>query len=70
MKKWGVSIPIVAVCYVEVEAENEEEAIEKVFNSDDLNLDNVEEWNAFRHIVEGNCVHASNTDIHVEEIED
>lgn len=43
MKIYTVKIPIVAVCYVDVEAESEEEAIEKGFDSEDLNLENVEE---------------------------
>lgn len=57
MKKlYTVKVPIVAVCYVDVEAETEEEAIEKAFESDDLKLENVEEWEPLEHIVEGNVI--------------
>lgn len=59
MKRYSVQIPIVAVCYVDVEAESKEEALEKAFNSEDLSLENVEEWEAYRMIVEGNCLHTS-----------
>lgn len=59
MKRYTVQIPIVAVCYVEIKAENAEEALEKAFDSKDLSLENVEEWDAYRIIVEGNCLHTS-----------
>ena len=70
MKKYTVKVPIVAVCYVEVEAENEQEAIDMAFESDDLKLENVDEWEALEHIVEGNVVYTYNSDIEVEEMED
>lgn len=57
MKRYMVKVPIVAVCYVEVEAESEEEAIDMALNSEECNLENVEEWEAFEKIVEGNFVH-------------
>lgn len=70
MKKYTVKVPIVAVCYVEVEAENEQEAIDMAFESDDLKLENVDEWEPLEHIVEGNVVYTYNSDIEVEEMED
>lgn len=70
MKKYTVKVPIVAVCYVEVEAENEEESIEKAFESDDLSLENVEEWEALEHIVEGNVINTHNGDAEVVDEED
>lgn len=57
MKRYTVQVPIVAVCYVNVEAENEEEAIDNALNSEDLSLENIEEWDAYRIIAEGNCLH-------------
>lgn len=68
--KYTVKIPIVAVCYVDVEADNEQEAIEKAMISDDLNLENVDEWEALEHICEGNVVYTYNTDVEVYESED
>lgn len=59
MKRYTVQVPIVAVCYVDVEAESEEEAINNALNSEDLSLENVEEWDAYRIIVEGNCLHTN-----------
>lgn len=73
MKLYTVKVPIVAVCYVEVKAENEEEAMEKAFRSEDLNIENVEEWGAYRIIVEGNCLHTSDNEAEIvseEEIEE
>ena len=70
MKKYTVKVPIVAVCYVEVEAENEQEAIDMAFESDDLKLENVDEWEPLEHIVEGKVVYTYNSDVEVEEMED
>ena len=70
MKKYTVKVPIVAVCYVEVEAENEQEAIDMAFESDDLKLENVDEWEPLEHIVKGNVVYTYNSDVEVEEMED
>ena len=54
MKKYRVMVPIVAACYVEVEAENEKEAIACALNSEELSLENVEEWEGLEAIVTGN----------------
>ncbi len=67
MKLYTVKVPIVAVCYVDVEAENEKEAIEKAMESEDLSLENVEEWEAFEHIVQGNVIYTYNGDAEVVE---
>ena len=50
MKSYEISVPIVGVCYVTVEAETKEEAL-------DLALDEacaVDEWEALRHVTRGN----------------
>lgn len=70
MKKYTVKIPIVAVCYVDVQAEDKEEAIDKAFESGDLTLENVEEWEPLKHIVTGNVIHTYNGDVEVFEAED
>ena len=57
MKLYTVKVPIVAVCYVDVEAESEKEAIQKALVSEDCTLKNVEEWEAFEKIIEGNVVY-------------
>lgn len=71
MKKlYTVKVPIVAVCYVEVEAENEQEAIGKAMESDDLTLENVDEWEALEHIVQGNVIYTYNGDVEIESVEE
>lgn len=73
MKSYTVKIPIVAVCCVEVKAESEQEAIDTAFESDDLRLENVEEWDAYRIIAEGNFLHTSHNSaeiVYEEEIEE
>ncbi len=73
MKKYTVKVPIVAVCYVEVEAENKQKAIDMAFESDDLKLENVEEWDPLEHITQGNVIYTDHNDAELvteEEMED
>lgn len=60
--KYTVQIPIAGYIETEVDAQTEEEAIEKAFNSD-LTLDQVTEWDAFTHITEGHTIHIALNDI-------
>lgn len=69
MKKYNVVIPIVGIICIEVDAENEKEALQKGFNSEELTLDNVAEWDAYEKIVEGNCLHVNVNKAYAEEIE-
>ncbi|KJJ73115.1 hypothetical protein [Clostridium sp. FS41] len=69
MKKYRVMVPIVAACYVEVEAENEKEAIACALNSEELSLENVEEWEGLEAIVTGNVVYTYNHTAWAEELE-
>ena len=55
---YDVCLPITGIIWVTVEAESEEDAIDVAFCSDDLSLDNVEEWEAHRRICSGNVLHA------------
>ena len=66
MKRYTVKVPIVAVCYVDVVAESEKEAIEKAFESEDLKLENVDEWEPLEHIVQGNVIYTYNSDAEIE----
>ena len=68
--KYTVKVPIVAVCYVDVEADNAKEAVDKAMESDDLSLDNVDEWEALEHISEGNVLHTYHNDVEVYEKEE
>ena len=69
MKKYRVMVPIVAACYVEVEAENEKEAIACALNSEELSLENVEGWEGLEAIVTGNVVYTYNHTAWAEELE-
>lgn len=54
-RTWGVTMPIAGHCYVEVEAETEEEAIEKAFDS--VTNENLESWEALERFQQGNVSH-------------
>jgi hypothetical protein len=59
MKIYGVKVPIAGHAYVEVEAENEEEAIERAFE-EAFTTDMIEEWDTLRQFNQGNvcyCPH-------------
>lgn len=67
MKRYTVKVPIVAVCYIDVEAENEQDAIKKAFESEDLDLKNVEEWEPLEHITQGNVIYTYHNDAEIVE---
>lgn len=58
MKKWEVLLPVAGHVAVEVEAENEEEAIEKALRSENITNEDIQEWDVFKKIIEGNVCHA------------
>jgi len=68
MKKYIVNVPISGYIHVEIEAENEKDACEKVFDSEDLCLDNIVEWETHEHICKGDVCYAVFCDIEAEEI--
>ncbi|AGH31861.1 hypothetical protein VPIG_00003 [Vibrio phage PWH3a-P1] len=68
MKNYEVLVPITGYIIVEVEADNEKEAIEKAFESDELNIDNINEWDTHEAIVQGNVFYGIQNEIEVEEI--
>lgn len=65
MKKYYVEIPITGYVSVEVEANSKEEAIEKAWESPDLSLNNVVEWEAHERISKGNVSYAVRDDIDI-----
>lgn len=65
MKNYTVLIPITGYIEIEVDAEDKDSAIDKAFDSEDLKLDNVLEWEAHEHICEGNVFHGLMNDIDV-----
>ena len=53
MATYGVKIPIAGHVYIEVEADNEDDAIDKAF---DCNIETrmIEEWDTLRQVNKGN----------------
>jgi hypothetical protein len=68
MKKFGVSVPIAGYVYIEVEAENKNEAIEKVFEQG-YKEDDIQEMDMYEKIVEGNICNVWHNEVEVEELE-
>lgn len=67
MKKYGVSVPISGYVYIEVEAENEEEALDKVF-AQGFEDDDIQELEMYEKLIEGNICHTHHTDTDIEEL--
>lgn len=57
MKKWGVRLPVSGYVYVEVEAADEDAAIEAAFDAA-FDARDIEEWEVHRDIVQGNVCSA------------
>jgi hypothetical protein len=57
MKTWEVTLPVSGLVYTTVEAESEEEAIEKALNGD-YTLEDIQEWSTHEKIVQGNICYA------------
>ena len=57
MKLYAVSLPIAGLVEVEVLAENEEAAITKALDETDFSKQDIEEWQAYRHLVQGNIAY-------------
>lgn len=69
MKKYNVLVPIAGYVQIEVEAENEKEAIDKAFEQG-CSAKDISEFDMLEHIAEGNVLHAPMNNVEVEEIED
>jgi hypothetical protein len=68
MATYSVKLPFAGYLSVEVEADSEEDAVSKAMN--DASLDDVEEWETFTHIVQGNVLYAPINTPEVELIDD
>lgn len=66
MKKYVVTVPIAGSYTVEVEAEDEDGAIEAAFEAQGEAED--VEWEALREICSGNVCHAPVWEVEVEEV--
>lgn len=58
MATYEVILPIAGYVLVEVEANSEQEAIDNAFSSE-ITTNEIEEWDTYHHIVQGNVCHAS-----------
>lgn len=71
MKKYGVTVPIVGYTYVEVESNNENEAIDKALDLccdfDNKHVE-IQELYGVKHVTQGNVVSHPCWHIDVEEI--
>ena len=67
-KIYGVSIPVAGFAYVEVEADNEEEAGSKALG--EVDMSKIEEWDVYRILVEGNVLYAPLNRMDVEHVDD
>jgi hypothetical protein len=61
-QEYKVCVPITGIIWVTVEAESEADAINAAFESEELKLDSVEEWEAHKAICAGNVLHASHNE--------
>jgi hypothetical protein len=73
-KTYDVKVPFSGYVYVQVEAQNKEEAEEKGYkeacdgiNTADKLWNSIEEWDFYKKIVEGNICYASQWEVEAEE---
>ena len=64
MKKYNVYVPICGYVYLEVEAEDEQEAIDKAFENG-CSTDDIVEFDMYEHIVQGNVFYGAMNDVDV-----
>lgn len=68
MAKYGVELPIAGWIYLEVNAESEEDAIEKALETP-WKDDDVQELCAYKKLMTGNVVHVSKNKVSVRRID-
>lgn len=68
-KKYGVTLPVTGLIYVEVEADDEKSAIEAALGADGLTNSMIEEWEAHREVNRGNVWHGPIGEASAEEID-
>jgi hypothetical protein len=68
LKTYGVTLPIAGKAYVEVQAANQDDAIDKAMGQ--CTTANLEEWESHRQIVRGNVFYGNCNEAEVELIDD
>ena len=66
MKKYGVCMPVTGYVYMEVEANNEEEALDFVYENATLN--DIGEWELTDYVCKGNVSYAVMSEYEIYEI--
>jgi hypothetical protein len=68
-KKWMVTLPLTGTITVQVEAENERDAIDTALEGGDFKTENINEWEVVRQIVRGNVFSGLMNSAEAEEVE-
>lgn len=66
MTEYIITIPIAGYVTMSVEAANKEDAIDEAFQNASLN--DIDEWDVYSQIVEGNVLYAPQNEVEVEEV--
>lgn len=64
MKNYQVTVPITGIAFISVQAESEQEAIQKAM--DNVTINEVESWEAHEHIVKGNVFYGVQNEVECE----
>lgn len=67
-KTWEVTLPIAGTAYITVEADSEEQAIEKALG--EAELAHLHDWEALEKIVQGNVCYAPTWEASAECVDD
>jgi hypothetical protein len=65
--KYEVTLPVAGIVYAEVEASSEKEAI-KIAMERQYTNDDIDEWEVYDRLFEGNVTHVTEYEAHAEEI--
>lgn len=67
-KRYTVSVPVLAICLVEVVADSEDQAID--YAVDHATLDKVDAWQAHKILVQDNCFYGDLNEAEIFDTED
>lgn len=67
MRKFSVAVPMTGVFFVEVDAEDEEKAIDLAMQKD-FKIEDLENWEIHRYIVRGNVFYGDYSEAEAEDI--
>jgi len=67
MKEYDIKLPIAGFVLVSVEADNKAKALEKAMSSN-ISTDDIEEWDVYKQIVQGNVFYGPLNTYEINEI--